>query len=139
MNSPNGIPRKRPPKDLKAAGRKLWQDVIGQGYRLDPAEVVVLHQLARTVDVLARISAELDTMSIVVAGSEKQPVVNKLCHEMREQGKVLDVLQRALALPLPGEAQGQRRSGDSKRAARAGRPRKINPNRLAHFQTQEGA
>jgi hypothetical protein len=93
------------PRDLQTSGKALWHRIF-DSYTLDPAEEVLLHQLCRVTDNLDRIAADLSEMSINVAGSDQQPVVNKLLHEEREQIKVLDQLQRALALPVAGEPQG---------------------------------
>jgi P27 family predicted phage terminase small subunit len=111
-------PAKPPPKDLKASGKALWRNIIGQ-YALDPAEVVLLHQLCRAVDVLDRIAADLAEMGVTTMGSQGQPIANPLLNEQREQVKIVDRLQQALALPLTGETAGVRRSASRKAAARA--------------------
>jgi hypothetical protein len=132
--------RKLAPRGLGPGGKSVWRNVIDAGYSLDPVEYVLLHQLCRAVDNLDRISAEMATMGVVVSGSERQPRPNPLLSEFREQSRLIDALQRSLALPLPGESYGQRRTGEAKKAARAGRPRKSNPGRLSHhLARQDGA
>jgi hypothetical protein len=96
----------------------LWRNII-QNYVLDPAEVVLLHQLCRAVDVLDRIAADLAEMGVTTMGSQGQPIANPLLNEQREQVKLVDRLQQALALPLTGETAGVRRSASRKAAARA--------------------
>jgi len=105
------------PRDLKASGKALWRTII-QTYVLDPAEVVLLHQLCRAVDVLDRIAADLSEMGVTTMGSQGQPVANPLLAAQAEQVKLVDRLQQALALPLTGETAGVRRSGSRKAAAR---------------------
>ncbi len=110
-------PAKPPPRDLKSRGKALWRNIIGC-YVLDPAEVVLLHQLCRAVDVLDRIAADLAEMGVTVSGSTGQPRPNPLLNEQREQVKLVDRLQQALALTLTGETAGVRRSASRKAAAR---------------------
>lgn len=110
-------PAKPPPRDLLVSGKALWRCVIG-AYTLDAAEVVLLHQLCRAVDVLDRLHADLAEMGVTVAGSTGQPRPNPLLGEVREQVKIVDRLQQALALPLTGENAGVRRSPSRKAAAR---------------------
>jgi phage terminase small subunit len=124
--------RKRYPRALQVSGKTLWNNIINQ-YALDPAEHVLLEQLCRTVDVLDRINADLDEMGVTVSGSTGQPRVNPLLAERREQIKIVDRLQMALALPVAGEPQGRRRSGQAKATAKQGRAPKINRS-VAHMQ-----
>jgi phage terminase small subunit len=111
-------PAKPPPRDLRVSGNALWRNIIGT-YVLDPAEVVLLHQLCRAVDVLDRIAADLAEMGVTTMGSQNQPVANPLLAAQREQVKLVDRLQQALALPLTGEVAGVRRSASRKASARA--------------------
>jgi hypothetical protein len=129
--------RKSSPKGLAAGGKAVWRSVIDAGYALDPAELVLLHRLCRAVDVLDRLDIELEDMGICTGGSTGQPRANPLLSEMREQVKLIDQLQRSLALPLPGESHGTRRTGEAKRLARSGRPAK-HPNRMSHLTAREG-
>lgn len=110
-------PAKPPPRDLRVSGKAVWRSIIGS-YVLDPAEVVLLHQLCRAVDILDRIAADLAEMGVTVSGSTGQPVANPLLNAQLEQVKIVDRLQQALALPLAGENAGVRRSASRKAAAR---------------------
>ena len=105
------------PKDLGSSGKRLFRAISGL-YVLDPAEVVLLHQLARAVDTLDRLHADLSEMGVTVSGSTGQPRVNPVCLEIREQVKLIDRLQMALALPVAGEQIGKRRHPQGKAAAR---------------------
>jgi hypothetical protein len=130
--------RKHYPPGLGRRGKLLWASIIDYA-TLDPCEEVLAERLCRAVNVLDRIDAELADMGVVVSGSERQPVVNKLLHEQREQVKLIDQLQRSLALPVGGESYGKRRSGEAKRVAKVGRPRKTHDRRVSHLVRQEGA
>jgi hypothetical protein len=120
------------PPGLQAGGKQLW-DKINE-YDLDPAEEALLLQAARVMDNLDRLAADINGMGMVVAGSERQPRPNPLLIEQREQAKLLDALLRSIALPVGGEAYGTRRSGDQKKAAKAGRPMKSRPARIPYNQ-----
>lgn len=104
------------PPGLEARGRALWRGVQA-AYKLNPAEAVTLNALARTLDEIAALEAELAAAPLIVAGSKGQPVPNRLLAEIRAHRGLADKLQISLALPAPGEHTGQRRSGQQKAAA----------------------
>lgn len=108
----------KPPPRLQARGRSLWREVQA-AYRLNPAETATLGALARTLDEIAALEAELAAAPLIVAGSKGQPVPNKLLGELRAHRALADKLQISLALPAPGEHTGQRRSSQQKAAAEA--------------------
>jgi hypothetical protein len=106
----------RPPAGLGARGRSLWRDVTGK-YRLDPAETVLLIELARTMDEIDRLTSALDGEPLVVSGLGGTPKAHPLLAEIRDHRKLSERLAAALALPLPGEQAGRRRSPQAKSAA----------------------
>ena len=106
----------KPPPGLKARGRALWRDVHA-AYKLNPSENFTLGALARTLDEIAALEAELAVAPLIVEGSKGQPIPNKLLAEIRAHRALADKLQISLALPAPGEQTGQRRSGQAKAAA----------------------
>jgi len=108
----------RAPAGLGNAGRAFWRSVIAV-YELSPAELATLAQAARVVDVLARLDAELAAGELTVTGSTGQPRAHPLLSASAEQRRVLDSLLRSLALPMPGEAEGHRRSPSAQAAAQA--------------------
>ena len=63
--------RPRAPESLDTTGAALWRDVL-KAYELSPAELAVLARCCRTMDVLARIDAELIDSDLVVEGSVGQ-------------------------------------------------------------------
>jgi hypothetical protein len=110
--------RTRPPADLAAAGKAFWRSVLAV-YVLSPVELVMLGQACRVVDLLARADADLAAADLTVAGSTGQPKAHPLIAATAEQRRVLDVLLRSLALPMPDETTGRRRSPAAVAAAQA--------------------
>ena len=113
-----GARRPRPPESLDKAGASSWRDVLAI-YELSPSELALLGRCCRTVDVLARIDAEIIDADLTVEGSTGQPRAHPLLAIKSDQERVLDSLLRSLALPMPGEDEGRRRSGAAVAAAQA--------------------
>jgi hypothetical protein len=113
-----GNRRPKTPESLDAAGRALWRSVLAD-YDLSAAEVETLRQACRTVDTLARIDVELMDSDLVVEGHHGQPRAHPLLAASADQRRVLDSLFRSLALPLPDESVGRRRSPAAVAAAQA--------------------
>jgi hypothetical protein len=111
--------RPRSPGSLGADGRTLWRAVTG-AYELSPAETAVLGRCCRTLDVLARVDAALiEADDLTVEGSVGQLKPHPLLAVKAEQERVLDALLRSLALPMPSEVEGRRRSPSAVAAAQA--------------------
>lgn len=129
------------PKDLQAAGKKLWRDVLAE-FALNAAELALLRELCLTVDELAAMKADLADMGTVVMGSRNQPRVNPLLAAIAGHRKLADQLVVALGLPLPGEVVGRRRSAAAKQAVDARWKQEKRRGRLASVtvrQEQEGS
>ncbi len=102
--------RSRPPASLGETGRAFWRKVTGI-YELSPAEEAILARCCRTLDVLDRLDATLaDADDLVTTGSVGQLKAHPGLAAVADQERLLDQLVRALNLPLPGEAEGRRRS-----------------------------
>lgn len=112
-------PRPRAPASLGKAGRAFWRSVLAS-YELSPGEAEVLRQACRVVDVLDRLDAAIaDADDLMVEGSVGQMKAHPALASAAEQRRVLDVLLRGLALPMPEEAEGRRRSPAAREAAQA--------------------
>jgi hypothetical protein len=86
---------------------------------LSPVELVVLRQACAVTDLLARADADLAAADLTVTGSTGQPKAHPLIAATSELRRVLDVLLRSLALPMPDETTGRRRSPAATAAAQA--------------------
>jgi hypothetical protein len=96
---------------------QLW-DSVTASYVLSPAELALLTRAARAADRLARIDNELADSALIVAGTNGQPRPNPLIDAANATERVLDILLRSLALPLPDETAGKVRSPSAQMAAR---------------------
>jgi hypothetical protein len=110
--------RPRPPQSLDQAGRSLWRAVTGT-YDLAPHEAELLRQACRVVDTLARVDAHLMDEGLVVEGYAGQPRAHPLLGVSADQRRVLDALFRSMALPMPHEVEGRRRSPAAVAAAQS--------------------
>ena len=100
----------------------IWESISKQ-YVLNPGEYAILTALARTVDELERLEADMADQPTTVTGSQKQPRPHPLLGEIREHRKLVDKLANALAIPVSGEQVGRRR-GAQQAAAIATRNRR---------------
>ena len=110
--------RARPPEGLDAAGRRFWRSVLAS-YDLSPAECELLRQACRTVDLLERIDDQLSREDLTVPGSRGQQRNHPLLFASVEQRRTLGQLMNALALPMPDEIEGKKRSPAAVKAAQA--------------------
>jgi phage terminase small subunit len=111
--------RPKPPQSLGETGRVFWRRVTGV-YELSPGEEALLARCCRTLDVLDRLDRALaEADSLMVAGSVGQLKAHPALAAAADQQRLLDQLVRALNLPLPGEAEGRRRSPAARESALA--------------------
>ena len=110
--------RPRAPQSLDQAGRTLWRAITGT-YDLAPHEAELLRQACRVADTIARIDAALMDSDVVVEGYSGQPRSHPLLQAGADQRRVLDALFRSMALPMPDEESGRRRSPSAQAAAQA--------------------
>jgi hypothetical protein len=84
---------------------------------LDPGESVLLQELCRTVDAIDSIEAQLAADGLTVTGDRGQvPRAHPLLFNLIEHRKIASRLVAELALPMPGEQVGQRRTPQQKAA-----------------------
>ena len=107
----------RYPSGLGKAGRALWRSVLAD-YELSAAELAVLRRACVTADYLDRIDAALSE-GLTAEGSLGQPRPHPLMRALYEQSVLFAQLLRELALPMPDEESGQRRSPAAVAAAQA--------------------
>ncbi len=106
------------PSGLGAAGRRLWRELT-DAYEFSPGELETVRQACRVSDVLDRIDRALVDADVVTKGSRGQPVRHPLLDASVDNRALLDQLLRSLALPMPGESEGLRRSPQQAAAAQA--------------------
>src|SRR5262245_22213770 len=108
----------RPLAGLKKSGRSFWRSVTAV-YDLSPVETLMLDRACRSVDLLDEIDAAIADYGVVSMGSRGQVVPNRLIGSRCEVERNLDMLVRALALPMPDETAGRRRTPTAAAAAQA--------------------
>jgi len=95
----------------------VWRQIVAK-YHLDPGELVLLTELCRTVDAIDAIEAQLAADGLTVTGGRGQiPRAHPLLFPLVEHRKMASRLVTELALPLPGEQVGRRRTPKQKAAA----------------------
>ena len=106
------------PARLGAKAKALWSNVTGT-YELRADELRVLEDACREVDLVELLEKELAGASLVVKGSQGQPVANPLVQEIRQHRQVVKSLLGSLKLPdEDGRAQASR-SSQARAAAQA--------------------
>ena len=106
------------PQGLGQAGRRFWRSIVA-AYELSPGEAELLRQACRTVDLLDRLDAQLVAEDLTVAGSRGQERAHPLLTVAVEQRRTLEGLLNGMALPMPNEIEGRRRSPAATAAAQA--------------------
>lgn len=105
------------PSGLRAAGRRLWDDVTAT-YTLRPDERVALAAACRLADECARLERELTTAPTITAGSTGQPVVHPLFAALEKHRAALAAQLAAVGLADAHRGNTERvRSTKARRAA----------------------
>lgn len=110
----------RAPAGLGAAGRRLWRTIVDV-HELEPQELALLAEAARTTDELAAITGALAAADVTTTGAAGQTRAHPLFAEARAHRLTLAKLLGALDLPAEGEEVG--RSPASQRASHAAQVR----------------
>ena len=119
---PAGPPR--PPRGLKAAGRKLWREVQ-ERYELEEHETALLREMARTLDTMEALYVVVEERGEVDAETGR---LNPALAEWRQQKIAFARLSAALRLPAGDE--GDQQAGARRPQRRTGmrgayRPRAV--------------
>jgi hypothetical protein len=105
------------PRDLDAAGKKLWRD-IAKEYDLRPDEYRILEDACRQADLVDFISSAQRKEPLLIEGSQGQMVLNPLVSELRQHRTTLSNLLTKLKLPDDptgaGEGDGGKPAGDER-------------------------
>jgi hypothetical protein len=106
------------PAGLSEPGHRFWREIT-RVYELAPGEVETLRQCCRLVDLIDTADTQLTDEGLTVAGSRGQPRAHPLLEAVDEMRRTLDGLMRSLALPMPDEQVGSRRSPQQVAAAQS--------------------
>ena len=101
-----------PPKDLGAAGRKLWRAITAE-HDLEPRELAILLEAARQVDALESLAAALAKDGHTVTGAAGQTRLHPAITEARQGrlalGRLLDLLHLPAEEGEPRKDRAQQR------------------------------
>lgn len=106
------------PPNLGDEALRIWSEITGT-YRLRPDELRVLEDACREVDLIERLEVEVRTGTLMVKGSQGQPVANPLVQEIRQHRQVVKSLLGTLKLPDEDGRQAEGRSASARSAANA--------------------
>jgi hypothetical protein len=94
----------RPPRGLKAAGRRLWADIQGK-YELEEHETALLTEMCRTADRLEALAAVVRAEGVIEPGTGR---AHPAAVEARQLGIAFARLSAALRLPAGDEGDAQK-------------------------------
>src|SRR5688572_5378717 len=94
----NRSEKPRPPAGLKAAGKRLWDQVVAE-FDPDEHELALLGEAARTIDVLNDLDAIVRREGPIVEGSHGGQKAHPALVEARQQRIALARLVAVLRLP----------------------------------------
>jgi hypothetical protein len=104
----------RPPRGLKAAGRRLWRDVQGK-YELEEHETALLTEMCRVADRLDALARVVEAEGVMEEGTGR---VHPALVESRQLGIAYARLSAALRLPAGDEGDRQAGARGSRRPQR---------------------
>ena len=95
----------KPPKGLRAAGRRFWREIHSEyTFEGSPELVLLVEEAARTADVVARLQAVVDEAETLrTKGSRNQDVAIPELDALRAYRAQYAALIRQLELPLPAD------------------------------------
>jgi hypothetical protein len=95
----------RPPRGLKTAGRRLWNDIQGK-YELEEHEIALLTEMCRTSDRLEALAAIVRAEGVI---EEDTGRAHPAAVEARQLG--IAFARLSAALRLPAGADGDQQAG----------------------------
>jgi len=110
--------RRPSPPLLGPAGLQTWREMT-LAYQLSPGELSILRQACATTDLIAWMHEQLSGEPLTVPGSMGQSRPNPLLAAISDQRRALATLWRELALPMPDEDEGRRRTPQAQEAAQS--------------------
>lgn len=108
----------KPPRGLKTAGRRLWNDIIAK-WELRPDELRVLAKACQLEDNVVRLQKGLEEAPLTSEGSMGQEVIHPLFQEIRQQMTSQASLLRQLKLEEAAEEAESRPEGPMSRTESA--------------------
>jgi hypothetical protein len=100
------------PADLGADGRRFWAAMAG-AYEMSPGELALLGRACKVADRMGVIDEVLDEMHLT------DPATMPLLKHITDLERSFATLIAAMAIPLPGELEGQPRNLRQVMAAKA--------------------
>ena len=96
----------KPPRGLKARGRRLWDELHAvYDFSAAPERVFLLEDACRTADLIDRLQAVVSgSNDLRVRGSQGQPVAAPELSELRQYRALLASLVKSLGLPDEDES-----------------------------------
>lgn len=119
----------RAPASLRAAGRRLWREVV-RDFELSPVELERLRLASAQLDLVGALEQELADGGLVSVGSKGQPRLSGAVAELNRARALASRLIADLGLPGAGEEDQNSRSPASRRAQHAANARWVRRPRL---------
>ena len=104
----------RPPRGLKAPGRRLWADVQGK-YELEEHESALLTEMCRVADRLDALARVVDAEGVIEPGTGR---AHPALVESRQLG--IAYARLSAALRLPAGAEGDQQAGSRRPQRKVG-------------------
>lgn len=111
------------PDGLGAAGRALWDSIIGAGHKLGPADAHILLRACKAEDMIDRLEEAQRDKGLTTTGSQDQEVISSLIPEIRQYAVLIVNTLKALKLPDEPARAAQKARATSEKARQAARAR----------------
>jgi P27 family predicted phage terminase small subunit len=98
-----------PPKGLKRAGLKLWEDThaaVAEGWQLDAVDLELLEQACTLKDAAARLQRRVDREGATLKSEDGQVIVHPLLREVRLTRQQIVATVRKVQIAPPRQLTG---------------------------------